>query len=180
MSLFFRNFIDHWWHVMQDFMSVGGPVLWWLAAVALVTWVMIIERLLYVHFSFPAEKKKWVNAWLQRSEHCSWKAKAIRDGWLFVAQQRLNQNLRLIRGMVSICPMLGLLGTVTGMIAVFDVMALQGNTDARSIAGGIALATFPTLGGMVIALAGVFAHSRLVKKCERKTLALEKELRVIK
>ncbi len=55
--------------------------------------------------------------------------------------------------LVAICPMLGLLGTVTGMISVFDVMATQGSSQPRLMASGISLATLPTMAGMVAALA---------------------------
>ncbi|MFD2179562.1 hypothetical protein A8L45_16735 [Veronia pacifica] len=176
----FSNFIDHWFHTTESFMDAGGPVLWWLASVAAIMWCLMIERFLYVNITFPKERQRWVAAWRHRSHCCSWSSIAIRDGWLFQAQLKLNQRLMLIKGLITICPMLGLLGTVTGMIAVFDVMANQGNSDVRSMAGGIAMATFPTLGGMVIALTGLFAHSRLVKACLRRELSLEKELRTMR
>lgn len=56
--------------------------------------------------------------WLARSEHHSWYAHQIRDGWIAKAQIELRQNLSTIKLLVAICPMLGLLGTVTGMITV--------------------------------------------------------------
>ena len=49
------------------------------------------------------------------------------------------------------------LGTVTGMIEVFQVMAFTGGGDARSMAGGVSKATLPTMAGMTTALSGVFA-----------------------
>jgi biopolymer transport protein ExbB len=73
--------------------------------------------------------------------------------------------------------MLGLLGTVTGMISVSDVMATQGSSDPKLMASGISLATLPTMAGMVAALAGMFVHARLAKVCNRLELKLEKSLR---
>lgn len=73
--------------------------------------------------------------------------------------------------------MLGLLGTVTGMISVFDVMANQGSSQPKLMASGISLATLPTMAGMVAALAGMFVHARLAKICRRKEHQLEKALR---
>lgn len=73
--------------------------------------------------------------------------------------------------------MLGLLGTVTGMISVFDVMADQGSSNPKLMASGISLATLPTMAGMVAALVGMFIYARLYKKCQWLEMKLEKSLR---
>ncbi|MBR9812954.1 MotA/TolQ/ExbB proton channel family protein, partial [bacterium] len=75
----------------------------------------------------------------------------------------------IITSLIALCPMMGLLGTVTGMIEVFDVMALQGTGDARSMAGGVSRATLPTMAGMVVALSGLFFASRLKRLVNKKT-----------
>lgn len=162
---------------LTEFMDQGGAVLWWLAAVVAVYWLLVIERILYLVFSFPKQRKQWIEQWHQRSEHHSWHAHAIKQGWIGQAHIALTQNLNVIKVMVSICPMLGLLGTVTGMISVFDVMATQGSSDPKLMASGISLATLPTMAGMVAALAGMFVHARLVKTCRLLEMKLEKSLR---
>ena len=68
-----------------------------------------------------------------------------------------NKNLNQIKGLVALCPLLGLLGTVTGMIEVFDVMAFTGTGNPRLMAGGISKATLPTMTGLVISITGLFA-----------------------
>ena len=65
--------------------------------------------------------------------------------------------MSLINTCVALAPLFGLLGTVTGMIEVFQVMAFTGGGDARSMAGGVSKATLPTMAGMTTALSGVFA-----------------------
>jgi len=65
--------------------------------------------------------------------------------------------MSLIQTCVALAPLFGLLGTVTGMIEVFQVMAFTGGGDARSMAGGVSKATLPTMAGMTTALSGVFA-----------------------
>ena len=160
-----------------EFMDQGGAVLWWLAAVVAVYWLLVIERILFLVFTFPKQRKQWIEQWHQRSEHHSWHAHAIKQGWIGQAHIALTQNLNVIKVMVSICPMLGLLGTVTGMISVFDVMATQGSSDPKLMASGISLATLPTMAGMVAALAGMFVHARLVKTCRLLEMKLEKSLR---
>lgn len=170
-------FSNPWLESLHHFMQQGGQVLWWLAGVVFVCWLLILERYFYLLLSFPKERQQWVNNWLARSDQTSWYAVSIRDGWLGQAHIQLQQNLSIIKVLVSICPMLGLLGTVTGMISVFDVMATQGSSDPKLMASGISLATLPTLAGMVAALAGMFVHARLAKKCRMLELKLEKSLR---
>jgi biopolymer transport protein ExbB len=76
----------------------------------------------------------------------------------------LYRYLRLIKALIAVCPLLGLLGTVTGMIHVFDVMALLGSGNARAMADGVSMATIPTMAGMVVALSGLFFSSHLERR----------------
>lgn len=162
---------------LTDFMSQGGVVLWWLAGVVTLCWLLMIERVFFLAFSFPKQRQYWIEQWQARNEHHSWYAHAIRAGWVAQARVALTQNLNLIKVLVTLCPMLGLLGTVTGMITVFDVMATQGSSNPKLMASGISLATLPTMAGMVAALAGMFGYARLAKACQLFELKLEKSLR---
>ncbi|MFV0573994.1 MAG: MotA/TolQ/ExbB proton channel family protein [Vibrio sp.] len=174
ISSIFPSLMDS--HLL-DFMSKGGAVLWWLAAVVCLCWILIIERILFLTLSYRHLKASWVAQWKQRSEHDSWYALAQKEGMLQQAHVMLTKHLDFIKALVALCPMLGLLGTVTGMITVFDLMALSGSSDPKLMASGISMATLPTMAGMVAALAGMFAHSRLVKVATRKELHLEQQLR---
>lgn len=162
---------------LLSFMQQGGQILWWLAAVVAINTLLVAERVLYLVFSFPKQRAGWIDAWHQRADQHSWYARSIRDGWLAHAHIKIYQNLNLIKVLVAICPMLGLLGTVTGMISVFDVMATQGSSDPKLMASGISLATLPTMAGMVAALTGMFFHARLFKACKKREIKLEKSLR---
>lgn len=166
-----------WWFSLAHFMEQGGIILWWLAGVVALSWLLVIERLIYLFCYFPKQQRYWLGLWKLRREHTSWYAKAIREGWCSEAKIALDQHLNVIKVLVAICPMLGLLGTVTGMIAVFDLMAAQGSSEPRVMASGISLATLPTMAGMVAALAGMFMHARLAKACRYRHLQLEKLLR---
>ena len=66
----------------------------------------------------------------------------------------------LITILIAICPLLGLLGTVTGMISVFDVLAVTGTGNPRAMAAGISKATLPTMAGLLIALTGLYFKAR--------------------
>ena len=75
----------------------------------------------------------------------------------------------------ALAPLLGLMGTVTGMVAVFDAMATQGG-NARSMASGVSMATIPTMAGMVASLSGVLATTFLQGKVDRETELFEDHL----
>ena len=73
----------------------------------------------------------------------------------------LETGLQYIKVLVALCPLFGLLGTVTGMIEVFDVLSIAGSGNARAMAGGVSKATIPTMAGMVAALSGLLLSVRL-------------------
>jgi biopolymer transport protein ExbB len=67
---------------------------------------------------------------------------------------------------------MGLLGTVTGMIEVFEVMAISGSGNPRSMAAGVSKATVPTMAGMVAALSGVAMSAYLQGRAGRERALL--------
>jgi biopolymer transport protein ExbB len=159
------------------FMSMGGQILWWLAGLVLVFWLITIERLIYLFNTFPKQQHLWLEAWNARAEHHSWFARKQRDAWLSEAHLALFENLNLLKLLIGLFPMIGLLGTVTGMISVFDVLAEQGTSQPKLMASGISMATLPTMAGMVAALAGVFSYSRLMVVLNKREIHLEKLMR---
>jgi biopolymer transport protein ExbB len=82
----------------------------------------------------------------------------------------------LLATLIAICPLLGLLGTVTGMIQVFDVLSATGTGNARAMASGIAQATLPTMAGLVVALSGLYFRSRFQRLAERSQQELADRL----
>ena len=79
--------------------------------------------------------------------------------------------------MIALCPLFGLLGTVTGMIEVFSVLSITGGGQARSMADGISKATIPTMAGMVASLSGVVAYIYISQKAARESELIEEHLR---
>ena len=78
-----------------------------------------------------------------------------------------SQKLKVLDGLIGLCPMLGLLGTVYGMIEVFEVLAVLGTGNPRAMSTGVAKATIPTMAGMTIALSGLFFKFDLANRVER-------------
>jgi biopolymer transport protein ExbB len=158
---------------IRSFMELGGDVLWAIMFVLFLMWTFILERLWYFYRVHPANKKAIVKAWESRADTNSWYAKRIREGLISEASISLKQNVGLIKALIAICPLLGLLGTVTGMITVFDVMTYSGGGNARAMAGGVSMATVPTMAGMVAALSGVYFGTWLEHKAVTETEELE-------
>lgn len=158
---------------IADFMARGGSVLWVIAILLLVMWSLIFERVWYLHSAHSKRVKQTLAVWAGRTDTKSWRAHQIRNMMISEVSLDLKSSLPLIEALVVICPLLGLLGTVTGMIEVFYVMALTGGGDAKSMAGGVSKATIPTMAGMVGALSGIFAYNWLKHKVDRDLEFLE-------
>ncbi len=154
-------FLEELFDTVAAFIHTGGDVLWFIAAALIAMWTMIIERLWYFSRSYPQEARLMIAKWDARKDTTSWKAHRIRDAWISQMTEQLNSGLLVIKTIVTICPMIGLLGTVTGMVGVFELMALAGTGSARLLAAGISQATIPTMAGMVAALSGLFISARL-------------------
>ena len=148
----------------RQFMDQGGPVLWAIAAVCLLMWILILDRLFYYFLKFQPEMKDSIDKWDAREDKSSALAHSIRDAEISRISDRIDVFLPVIKTFVAICPLMGLLGTVTGMIDVFNVMAVTGGGDAQEMAGGVSRATIPTMAGMVVALSGLFADTYLSRK----------------
>ena len=138
-------------------MSAGGSVLWLIAILAAFMWAIILERIWYFNAGHKEYMGELKSEWDSITDHSSWKAQQINDKLMSQAEEAVNRHLSLINTCVALAPLFGLLGTVTGMIEVFQVMAFTGGGDARSMAGGVSKATLPTMAGMTTALSGVFA-----------------------
>lgn len=158
---------------IRDFIELGGPVLYGIMAVLLLMWTFIIERYWYLRVVYPGVLQDTISVWDARIDTRSWHAKRIREQLISEAEGGLRQNIALIKTLVALCPLFGLLGTVYGMIQVFDVMAVSGTGNARAMAAGVSQATVPTMAGMVAALSGVWFATHLEVKAANETERLE-------
>ena len=87
-------------------------------------------------------------------------------------QPKLERRMGLLAAMGTIAPLLGLLGTVTGIITLFTVITEVGTNDARVLAGGISEALVTTETGLVIAIPVMILHGLLSEKIEKVTSEL--------
>ncbi len=149
---------------IRDFFELGGNVLYLIALISIIMWALIIERIIYINRQHKSNFSKAVSIWSDRTDFSSLYAQFTRARLVSMVSQGLVKNTELINTCVVLCPLMGLLGTVSGMIEVFQVMAFSGSGNARSMAAGIFKATIPTMAGMVAALSGIAMSTYLKRK----------------
>ena len=157
---------------IRDLLEAGGPVVAFLMFAAFVLWALIMERWLYCRRELPRLVQRTQATWDARKDHASWFARQIKRKLISEATREIRGNLMVIKALVALASLIGLLGTVTGMIQVFDVMAALGTGNARAMASGVSAATIPTMAGMVIALSGLYPILWLEKRLSTETARL--------
>jgi biopolymer transport protein ExbB len=150
-----------------DFLDRGGPVLYAILLVCLFLWTLILERLWFFYRSMPSRVASYKRHWADRSERQSWTARHIRSYMISQFKLETQAWLSFITLLIAICPLMGLLGTVTGMISVFDVLAVTGTGNARAMAAGISQATLPTMAGLLVALTGLYFKARFQRLAQQ-------------
>ena len=96
----------------------------------------------------------------------------------------MTANMPLMQVLVPLSPLLGLIGTVSGMLQVFDSMALRGSADARAMASGVSEAMICTMTGLAVSITGLYpvyyfqnAHAGWRPSCSRTSWCSEMRLR---
>jgi biopolymer transport protein ExbB len=151
--------LDRFFPWLGDLLELGGPILGMILLIAFVIWWLLFERLHYFVRDYPRELAEAKAAWHARSDHLSWYAEQYRNELTGYIARQLKQHFSLIATLIKICPLLGLLGTVVGMLEVFDALAATGSNNPRSMAAGVSKATVSTLAGMVVAIVGLLAST---------------------
>ena len=181
----------------------GGPVMIPLTLVALTIIIMAIERLLFFRREYINADKLMEEVLKLESDHkkdeaiklCEMTpgpvARMLRVGLRehhkgrkiveeMLHEQhleeipRLTKNLSTIAVLAGIAPLLGLLGTVSGMITTFHIITYHGGGDPRLLAGGISEALITTEFGLIIAIPALLLHNHLSNKAEKIAEDLEK------
>ena len=190
-----------WKEELQAFFKKGGIVMYPLMLVALFALLLCLERFIVLTIrgrigkrfvkkveTMVSEKRYDAAADLCLKKESSLsmvmfavlnKAKETRDAAekslqeaLLREQPKLERRMGLLAAMGSIAPLLGLLGTVTGIITLFNVITEVGTNDARVLAGGISEALVTTETGLIIAIPVMILHGLLSEKIEKVTSEL--------
>jgi len=158
-------------HILSDLLYQGGWVLSLLLMLSSLLASLLLERYWFRFVSYPKLLRNYQQT-QSKTLPLHWQAAAKDLSRRCDLELALGRYLSLIKNLISLCPLLGLLGTVSGMIEVFDNMAISANSDPQLMAAAIARATLPTMLGMSIALLGIINFTYLKRWSQRSQLNL--------
>lgn len=150
------DFLTAPFHAVAALIEAGGPYVVWIFLAGLLMWLLIVERFWFFRQQLPVLVRDMLARWKSRPEHASWAAHQIRKAMISRLNVEMSNNLPMLRVLVPLCPLLGLIGTVAGMLEVFDSMAILGSADARSMASGVSKAMNCTMTGLAVSVTGMY------------------------
>jgi biopolymer transport protein ExbB len=187
---------DLWWQT-TDYLRHGGFIMLPLVAVSVVMWTLIIDRLreyagmrrgdldtieamAMMASGGPANSRPPAamraslvhHFLLERSGNTELDREILGQCTLRL-RQRLDERLAVIGVLAAIAPLLGLLGTVLGMIETFDVIAVFGTGNSRAMASGIGVALITTQTGLLVAIPGMVMSNRLGRAAQQLRTGLD-------
>lgn len=172
---------------IEYYMRSGGIVMIPILTVSFFMWILIINRMLFLHRLYirnisremagqlvktnqaPDQKYQGANSLLVREFLAARSHDPILDDFILDETvvrlvSSLDTHLATIRILAAIAPLLGLLGTVTGMMDTFDVITVFGTGNARAMAGGISVALITTQTGLMVSIPGLYMSGFLTKR----------------
>lgn len=182
------DLIRHQYLLFLGYVEDGGPLMYPLLALSLVMWLLIVERTIFlgrlyhknmslglaeVHIRenrYPDPKickgvmALLVGRFLDLRSGNRELDRFILDETVLSVNHRLTNHLATIGVLAAVAPLFGLLGTVTGMIATFDVLAIFGTGNSKAMAGGISEALITTQTGLLLAVPGLYMKNFLTRR----------------
>lgn len=156
-----------WFEGLSLLMDRGGHVLWAILVLSTVLWMILLTGARRLKDA----EKAWTAATAAPALEWATTTAASRRRMMQAALVRVRRTAAAeaawARVIVALLPLLGLLGTVTGMIESFETLSAAGGSDPGGLTGGISAALLTTLAGLVTALPGVFAVHRLERRTDR-------------
>ncbi len=173
---------------MEEYFRTGGFIMVPLAVVSLTMWLLIVDRALFfrrLHRKNMDTQTAWehirdnrmpdpqqycgavsllVSRFLSRRSNDRLLDRFILDETVLTINRSLNDYLALIGVLAAVAPLLGLLGTVTGMIGTFDILSVFGTGNAKGMAGGISEALITTQTGLLVAIPGLYMKGFLDRR----------------
>ena len=157
------------WHAVADLINGGGPFVVFIFLNGVVMWTLIVERYYFFQRILPKQTDAAFAIWNARPDHISWCARSIRAAMISRLNGAMTANFPMLKVLVPLAPLLGLIGTVSGMLEVFDSMALRGSADARTMASGISHAMICTMSGLAVSILGLAPVSYFTRRASRET-----------
>ncbi len=186
---------------LLEIIQQGGPVMWPLLLCSLAVLTVIIERILFwvsleQNRNRPlmdeilslAEKGNW-NLIREKTADCQDHIVRLlvtgivhRDYDMGIAMeaeadqtvQRMNRYMPVLDTMITVTPLLGIFGTVLGIIASFKILGTSGIADPKLVTSGIAQALITTATGLGIAIIAVIPYNYFNSRINRAVHTMEK------
>ncbi len=172
---------------IEQYMRSGGVVMGPILIVSFFMWLLIINRIFFLRRlhvrnipretagemvrenRMPPDNFRGANSLLVREFLTERSGDPVLDDNILdeiVVRQvaSLDAYLAAIKVLAAVAPLLGLLGTVTGMMRTFDVITVFGTGNARAMAGGISVALVTTQTGLMVSIPGLYMGSFLAKR----------------
>ena len=156
--------------------SEGGPFVLGIFLSGVVMWAIILERYVFFFSVLPRLVRKANDTWEARADHTSWCARQIRQMLISQVNAAMTSSFPIMQVLVPLSPLLGLVGTVSGMLEVFDSMALRGSADARTMASGVSTAMICTMTGLAVSISGLYPVHYFRTRAHRETELLSDKL----
>lgn len=163
-----------------DYINQGGPIMYVLLVLNIIGFTIILTKLVLL----SKEKKNSDDTALKLSQNIKdVSSKAEQITLIELAKQELTKymngvesGLNTIKIIASISPLLGLLGTVIGVLMAFQVMSESGLANPASFAKGISMALITTVGGLVVAIPHYVGHNYLLGLVDKIESDIEQKL----
>jgi len=154
----------------------GGPFVFAIFMTGVVMWAIILERYVFYFSVLPRLVRKATETWKARTDHTSWCARQIRQMLVSQVNAAMTSSFPIMQVLVPLSPLLVLVGTVSGMLEVFDSMAIRGSADARTMASGVSTAMICTMTGLAVSISGLYPVHYFRTRAHRETELLSDKL----
>jgi len=146
--------------------AAGGWVLVAIGALSVAMWVLILDRYWFFWRGRPACSDAALARWRAKRSGDPLVNRRLRAGLAHGFTSELSHWIGTIQVIAAVLPLLGLLGTVIGMIKTFEVMTVFGTGNVRGMAEGISQALITTMAGLVTAISGLYFANNLEQRVE--------------
>ena len=152
---------------MAGLFEQGGLTLWAILFASILLWILIIERYWFHWREMPKIRTRLYQDWLDQRGSVAELLRFRRvEALVGDLRAEARRNLLALNALTVILPLLGLLGTVSGMIKVFEVITVFGSGNTRGMASGISEALVTTMAGLFTALSGIYFVSDLETRAD--------------
>lgn len=162
--------------IYESELLAGGWVIGAILLLSSLMWALILERYWFILRQADPIGQELVANWQRLHSDNPVVNRRLRSGLINGFNQRLSASIGTIQVITAILPLLGLLGTVTGMIRTFEIMTVFGTGNVRGMAGGISQALITTMAGLLTALSGMYFAANLGVRIESATERLSEQL----